>query len=114
MVMSTNVAGNFPSQRRRALERANHVRGARAELKRRVREGEVSAVETIMRGSHDTDTMTVSELLSSQRGWGPSRVARILRSVAVSERKTLGSLTHRQRLMLAAVLSIHGEQTSLQ
>ena len=50
--------------------------------------------------------MTVTELLSSQRGWGPTRAASCLRSVLLSESKTLGSLTERQRLMLAAVLSI--------
>ena len=49
--------------------------------------------------------MTVAELLLSQRGWGPTRSAKMLRSVSLSEKKTLGSLTERQRLMLAAVLS---------
>jgi hypothetical protein len=103
---STNRAGTSPQQRRLALDRANHVRVARAQLKRKLRDGEVKAAETILRGSHDTDTMTVTELLSSQRGWGPTRAAKMLRSVLLSERKTLGSLTERQRLMLAAVLSI--------
>ena len=48
--------------------------------------------------------MTVAELLLSQRGWGPTRSAKMLRSVSLSEKKTLGSLTERQRVMLAAVL----------
>lgn len=104
-LMSTDRTGTASQQQRLALERANHVRGARAELKRKLRDGEVKAVETILRGSRDTDTMTVTELLSSQRGWGPTRATNILGSVFVSERKTLGSLTERQRLMLAAVLS---------
>ena len=63
------------------------------------------AAEAILRGSRDTDTMTVTELLLSQRGWGPRRAAKMLRSVSLSESKTLGSLTERQRLTLAAVLS---------
>ena len=49
--------------------------------------------------------MTVAELLLSQRGWGPRRSSQMLRLVSLSERKTLGSLTERQRVMLAAVLS---------
>ena len=49
--------------------------------------------------------MTVAELIVSQRGWGPTRSAKMLRSVSLSERRTLGSLTERQRVMLAAVLS---------
>ncbi len=105
--MSTNHAGRSPQQQRLALERANHVRVARAELKRKLRDGEVKAAETILRCSHANDTMTVTELLSSQHGWGPARAAKILRSVSVSERKTLGSLTERQRLTLAAVLNMY-------
>ena len=59
----------------------------------------------ILRCSRDTDTMTVADLLLSQRGWGPRRCSKLLRSVSVSETATLGSLTERQRVMLAAVLS---------
>jgi hypothetical protein len=92
-------------QRLLALERANHVRLTRATLKRRLRAGEIAAADAILRSSHDTDTMTVTELLLSQRGWGPTRSAKMLRSVSLSEKKTLGSLTERQRVMLAAVLS---------
>ena len=92
-------------QRVRALERANHVRLTRATLKRRLRAGELVAADAILRSSRDTDTMTVAELLLSQRGWGPARSAKMLRSVSLSDKKTLGSLTERQRVMLAAVLS---------
>jgi hypothetical protein len=105
--MSTNRPGGVIRQRLLALERANHVRLTRATLKRRLRSGEVAAADAILRGSRDTDTMTISELLLSQRGWGPARSARMLRSVSLSEKKTLGSLTSRQRVMLAAVLSSH-------
>ncbi len=103
--MNTGRAGAPSRQRLAALERANHVRLARAVLKRRLRAGETAVAEAILRGSRDTDTMTVSELLLSQRGWGPTRSSKMLRSVSLSEQKTLGSLTERQRVMLAAVLS---------
>lgn len=103
--MNKRHPGASPQQRLLALERANHVRNARATLKRRLRASEVAAGEAILRGSRDTDTMTVTELLLSQRGWGPRRSAKMLRSVSLSEKKTLGSLTERQRVMLAAVLS---------
>jgi hypothetical protein len=105
-LMSTNRAAKSPQQRRLALERANQVRRARAELRRQLRDGEVLAAETVLLNAHNMDTMTVTDLLSSQRGWGPIRAAKTLRSVSLSERKTLGSLTERQRLTLAAVLSI--------
>jgi len=100
-------------QRLLALQRANHVRLTRARLKRRLRAGEVAAADAVLRSSRDTDTMTVAELLLSQRGWGPTRSAKMLRSVSLSEKKTLGSLTQRQRVMLAALLSSreHSERT---
>jgi hypothetical protein len=97
------------AQRLRALERATSVRVARAELKRRLRHREAAVSDAILRGSRDTDTMTVAELLLSHPGWGPRRCSRMLRSVALPERKTLGSLTHRQRVMLAAALAIDAE-----
>jgi hypothetical protein len=101
--MDTNRAGTSES-RMLALARANQVRAVRATLKERLRTGEVAAADTILCGSRDTDTMTLSALLLSQPGWGPTRARKMLRSVAVSERKTLGSLTERQRRTVAAVL----------
>ena len=103
--VSTDRPDGSAHQRLLALERANRVRLTRATLKRRLRTGEVAAADAILRSSRDTDTMTVAELLLSQRGWGPARSAKMLRSVSLSEKKTLGSLTERQRVMLAAVLS---------
>src|SRR5437879_6543763 len=114
--MSTCPPGASRQQRLLALERANHVRIARAVLKRRLRAGEVAAAEAILLGSRDTDTMTVVELLLSQRGWGPRRSSKMLRSISLSENKTLGSLTERQRVMLAATLSgreLQGQLTGL-
>jgi hypothetical protein len=106
--VNTTREGASPHQRRQlALDRANHIRLARAALKRRLRAGELAPADTILRGSSDTDTMTVAALLRSQRGWGPKRASKVLRSVSLSERKTLGSLTERQRASLVGVLSSH-------
>jgi hypothetical protein len=113
--MNAGRAGTAAQRRLLALERANHIRNARADLKRRLRAGEAEAADVILRGSHDTDTMTVRDLLSSQSGWGPVRGAKVLRSVSLSEQKTLGSLTGRQRLTLAAALSIdEGRRRTIQ
>jgi hypothetical protein len=67
--MNTGPEGASPRQRQLALVRANHVRAARAALKRRLRAGEVAAAEAILRCSRDTDTMTVADRLLSRRGW---------------------------------------------
>lgn len=104
--MNTGRVGvSLQQQRLLALDRANHIRVARCVLKRRLRAGEITPAEAILRASRDTDTMTVADLLQSQRGWGPKRCFKVLRVVSLSDRKTLGSLTERQRVTLAGVLS---------
>ena len=88
-----------------ALERANDVRLARAQLKRRVRAGELAAADVVLTSPWQTRTMSVGELLMSQRGWGRVRAHRLLLSVAVPENKQIGRLTERQRLAISAVLT---------
>jgi hypothetical protein len=102
---TSRVSTSPQQQRLLALDRANHIRTARSALKRRLHAGQITPAEAILRGSRDTDTMTVDELLRSQRGWGPKRSLKLLRSVLLSDTKTLGTLTERQRITLAGVLS---------
>jgi hypothetical protein len=86
----------------RALERANKVRLARAELKRRVATGELDAAEVILECPWEAHSMTVADLLVSQRRWGASRCRKLLYQLQLSEAKTVGSLTERQRRTLAS------------
>ena len=102
---TSRVHTSRQQQRLLALDRANHIRIARSALKRRLHAGQVTPAEAILRRCRDTDTMTVDELLRSQRGWGPQRSSEVLRAVLLSDTKTLGSLTERQRVTLAGVLS---------
>jgi hypothetical protein len=88
-----------------ALEEANHVRTARAKLKRRVNAGGLSAAEVILTCPWQVRTMAVSELLTSQRSWGRTRSSQLLLSLQLPEDKQVGTLTERQRLAIAAVLS---------
>jgi hypothetical protein len=48
--------------------------------------------------------MTISDLITSQRRWGRARCRRLLQSIPISEQKTIGSMTERQRQALAAAL----------
>ena len=48
--------------------------------------------------------MTVSDLLTSQRRWGNTRCRKFLQCIPMSENKTIGSMTDRQRRALAALL----------
>jgi hypothetical protein len=92
-------------QRLRALEHANAIRLARADLKRRVAEGGVSAAEVILECPEAARKWTISELLLSQRRWGSTRCRKFLERNGVSEIKPIGSLTDRQRHLLAAQLN---------
>ena len=106
--MSTTVTADAPSQQLRALEQANRVRLARAELKRRVAAAEVTAAEVIVECPWEAARMSISELLRSQRRWGQTRCRRLLTSLSLPENKQIGSLTERQRRVLASVLSANG------
>ena len=95
-------------QRLRALEQANQVRLARAELKRRIVDGDVSAAEVILSCPSAAQRWTVSELLMAQRRWGATRCRKFLERNGISEIKAIGSLTERQRQMLASQLAAAG------
>lgn len=92
-------------QHMRALERANKVRLARAELKRRVAGGEIDVAEVILECPWEAESMAVADLLMSQRRWGRTRCRKILAEIPLSETKTVGSMTDRQRRALAAMLT---------
>ncbi len=87
-----------------ALARANRVRLARAELKRSIARGEVDASTVVRDCPWETESMTLAELLTSQRRWGRTRARKFLLGVALNENKRLGTLTDRQRALLAAAL----------
>jgi hypothetical protein len=89
----------------RALERANQVRLARAELKRRVAVGEIDVAGVILDCPWEADSMAVGDLLMSQRRWGQTRCRKFLAQIPMSEKKTIGSMTERQRRTLAAMLT---------
>ncbi len=92
------------SQHMRALERANEVRSARAQLKRSVAAGELEAAAVLLACPAETQSMRVAELLMSQRQWGHTRSRKLLARFPISEQKTVGSMTERQRRALAASL----------
>lgn len=97
------IASTGP-QYMRALERANKVRLARAELKRRIATGELSVAEVVLECPWEAESMAVADLLTSQRRWGDNRARKFLALIPMSETKTVGSMTERQRRTLAAML----------
>jgi hypothetical protein len=105
---ATATIAHAGPQHMRALERANKVRLARAELKRRVASGEIDVAEVILDCPWEAHSMAVADLLMSQRRWGQTRCRKFLTQIPMSEQKTVGSMTERQRRTLAAMLRATG------
>lgn len=93
-----------PPQHMQALERANEVRLARAGLKRAVAAGRVTVAELVLDSPWEAESMTIAELLRSQNRWGGTRARKFLSSLGLTENKRVGTLTQRQRRLLAAAL----------
>jgi hypothetical protein len=87
-----------------ALARANRVRLARADLKRQVADGEISVAEVVLTCPWEAESMAIADLLMSQHRWGRTRCRRFLGAIPMTETKTIGSMTERQRHALAAML----------
>jgi hypothetical protein len=85
----------------RALNQANRVRLARAALKRRIADGSVTVAEVILQCPWEAESMTISDLLLSQHRWGHTRCRRFLGRLPLTETKTIGKMTDRQRVLLA-------------
>jgi hypothetical protein len=101
-----NATATAPAaQHMRALAQANRVRLARAELKRQVAEGETSVGDVVLACPWEAESMTISDLLMSQHRWGRTRCRRFLASIPMSETKTVGTMTDRQRRALAGMLA---------
>lgn len=97
-------------QRIQALAKANEIRLARAEVKARVADGRTTAAAVILEPPACTLSMTLAELLASQRRWGARRVEDFTAATGLSETKLLGDLTAGQRRLL--VLALGSGQTA--
>lgn len=102
---TTIATSTEPPQHMRALERANLVRLARAELKRAIARGDADPSAIVRECPWETESMTLAELLTSQRRWGRTRARKFLLPLSLNENKQLGTLTERQRGLLAAELA---------
>ena len=91
-------------QRLAALAEANRIRLARAELKRRIADGGIAAADIIIECPTEVLSWPIGELLMSQRRWGAGRCRKFLAPYQISEVKRIGTLTERQRRLLAAKL----------
>lgn len=107
MVIPTRTS----TQRLDALAKANRVRTYRSLLKTSLKAGaDIAAV--LQRPAPEVHTMHVAALLNAQWAWGPAKTKLFMRRHAISDRKTVGGLSKRQRRELCAALRLlKGEPT---
>jgi hypothetical protein len=107
--MGETATSDSAPQHLRALEQANRVRLARAELKRKVGNRTTTVADVVLDCPWEAESMALSDLLMSQRRWGRARCRRVLVSLGLPENKQIGTLTDRQRRALASTLKDHGD-----
>jgi hypothetical protein len=87
-----------------ALDRANEIRLARAQLRAKIRNGEIFAASVLLELPAEALSWRIGDLLMSQRKWGTKRMQKALVAHHISEVKPLRLLTERQRRLLATAL----------
>jgi len=87
-------------QRMDALKRANDIRVRRAQLKKDLKDGRVQ-VDSILQDPPDyVSTAKVIDILMAVPKFGRVKAARFLNTCRISQSKTVGGLSERQRTEL--------------
>jgi hypothetical protein len=91
-------------QRMEALQRANEIRSLRAQLKRDLKSGSVSLVDVIASPPEFVQTAKVFDMLLAVPKYGKVKATRFLTHCRISQGKTIGGLSDRQRAELIELL----------
>jgi hypothetical protein len=93
-----------PAQRAAALEKAAQARKDRAEIKNRLKRGEITLTAVLDQGqTEDTaGKMKVSALLESMPGVGKVRAQQIMERLGIAESRRVRGLGAKQRAALEA------------
>lgn len=94
-----------PEQRKAALEKAAEARYARAELREKVKNGEVALKEVLDSNDPIAERMRVSALIESLPGYGKAKAAKIMTELGISSTRRVKGLGARQREQLLEALS---------
>ncbi len=93
-----------PSQRMEALQKANAIRSQRAQLKKELKSGELEIVTVLKDPPEFLKTAKVMDLLLVVPKFGRVKAARVLTRCRISQAKTVGGLSERQRAELCETL----------
>ena len=89
------------ADRKKALEKAAQARQARAELRQKIKAGEMSFADVMAKsGDPIVARMKVATLLESLPGFGKAKAAKIMGELEISESRRVQGLGARQREML--------------
>ena len=91
-------------QRMEALQRANDVRVRRAQLKRDLKAGRESIEDILLDPPEYVSTAKVFDMLMAVPKFGRVKAARLLNQCRISQSKTVGGLSERQRTELVELL----------
>ncbi len=91
-------------QRMEALERANQIRTRRAQLKKDLKAGSVQIEEILSTPPQYVETAKVVDILMAVPKFGRVKAARFLNQCRISQSKTVGGLSERQRTELVGLL----------
>ncbi|ERI03804.1 MULTISPECIES: integration host factor, actinobacterial type [Coriobacteriales] len=92
-------------QRKAALEKAAAARHARAELRDKIKNGQVSLQEVLDSDDPIAARMKVSALIESLPGYGKAKATKIMDELGISATRRVKGLGARQREQLLEVLS---------
>jgi hypothetical protein len=90
-------------QRMEALKRANHIRVRRAQLKKDLKDSRVRVEEVLSDPPEYVETAKVFDILMAVPKFGRVKAARFLNQCRISQSKTVGGLSERQRAELIAL-----------
>ncbi|MBQ9316492.1 MAG: integration host factor [Atopobiaceae bacterium] len=92
-------------QRKAALEKAAAARHARAELREKIKKGEITLDEVLDSEDPIAARMKVSALIESLPGYGKAKAAKIMNELGISPSRRVKGLGARQREQLLEALS---------
>ena len=92
-------------QRKAALEKAAQARHERAELRDKIKKGEISLEDVLDSEDPIASRMKVSALIESLPGYGKAKAAKIMDELGISATRRVKGLGARQREQLLEVLN---------
>ena len=92
-------------KRKAAVEKAAAARHARAELREKIKNGEISLEEVLDSDDPIASRLKVSALIESLPGYGKAKAAKVMNELGISATRRVKGLGARQREQLIEALS---------